>query len=111
MGVIGLLSAELCTLFIYRGKQGVDIVKYLNATEVLPRDLLIQIQKHIKGEVLYIPSGDEHTAWGEKNGSRSFFENRNKQIEKQYENGHSLELIASKYGLAYDTVRKIIYKK
>jgi len=86
-------------------------VKYLNAAEVLPEDLLIEIQKHIKGKVLYIPSGDEHIPWGEKNGSRSYFENRNKQIKQEYQNGYSLEQISQKYGLAYDTVRKIIYKK
>jgi len=67
-------------------------VKYLNAAEVLPKYLLIEIQKHIRGEVLYIPSGEEHIGWGEKNG-------------------YSLEQISHKYGLAYDTVRKILYKK
>lgn len=86
-------------------------MKYLNAAEVLPEYLLIEIQKHIRGEVLYIPSGDEHIGWGEKNGSRSYFENRNRQIKLEYKNGYSLEQISYKYGLAYDTVRKILYKK
>lgn len=86
-------------------------MKYLNAAEVLPESLLIEIQKHIKGEVLYIPSGDEHIGWGEKNGSRSYFENRNKQIKQHYQEGYSLDQISTKYGLAYDTVRKIIYRK
>lgn len=86
-------------------------MKYLNAAEVLPEHLLMEIQKHIKGKVLYIPTGDERIAWGEKNGSKSYFEDRNKEIKQQYQNGYSLEQISYNYGLAYDTVRKIIYKK
>lgn len=86
-------------------------MKYLNAAEVLPKYLLIEIQKHISGEVLYIPSGDENIRWGEKNGSRHYFENRNQNIKQKYQNGCSLEQISEEYGLAYETVRKIIYKK
>jgi len=86
-------------------------MKYLNAAEVLPKRLLIEIQKHINGEVLYIPSGNEHVKWGEKNGSKRYFENRNEQIKQKYQDGYSLEQISHEYGLAYDTVRKIIYKK
>lgn len=86
-------------------------MKYLNAAEVLPEDLLMEIQKHIKGEFLYIPSGDDHIRWGEKNGSRSYFKNRNRQIKQDYKNGLSIEEISHNYGLAFDTVRKIVYKK
>lgn len=85
-------------------------MKYLNAAEVLPKHLLIEIQKYIKGEILYIPS-DEYIKWGEKNGSRRYFLERNNSIKNDYENGQSMELISKKHGLAYDTVRKIIYKK
>lgn len=86
-------------------------MKYLNAAEVLPEYLLMEIQKHISGEVLYIPSGDKHKSWGAKSGSRSYFENRNRQIKLQYQNGYSIEQISLEFGLAYDTVRKIVYKK
>ncbi|SHK01289.1 hypothetical protein SAMN05444401_0380 [Clostridium amylolyticum] len=86
-------------------------MKYLNAAEVLPEYLLMEIQKHIRGEILYIPSGDEHIKWGEKNGSKIYFENRNKEMKSHYKNGYSIEQICHEYGLAYDTVRKILYKK
>ena len=86
-------------------------MKYSNAEEVLPKYLLVEIQKHISGEILYIPSGDEHVGWGEKNGSRRYFEDRNKKIKQQYQIGVSLEQISEEYGLAYETVRKILYKK
>jgi Mor family transcriptional regulator len=86
-------------------------MKYINAAEVLPEHLLIEIQKHISGEILYIPRGDDHTGWGEKNGSRSYFKNRNKEIKQQYQNGLSIENLSHEYGLAYETVRKIVYKR
>ncbi len=86
-------------------------MKYLNAAEVLPKHLLTEIQKHISGKTLYIPSVDEHPRWGEKNGTKRYFENRNFQIKQKYQKGYSLEQISYEYGLAYDTVRKILYKK
>ena len=86
-------------------------MKYLNAEEVLPKYLLMEIQKHISGEILYIPSGNGHVGWGEKNGSRRYFEDSNKSIKQRYQMGFSLEQLSEEYGLAYETVRKILYKK
>lgn len=31
-------------------------MKYVNATKVLPENLLVEIQKYVQGENLYIPS-------------------------------------------------------
>lgn len=86
-------------------------MKYLNAAEVLPNHLLMEIQKHVSGKILYIPSEDKRTRWGEKNGSRQYYANRNKKIKQKHQEGHSIQEISQKYGLAYETVRKIIYKK
>ena len=86
-------------------------MKYLNAAEVLPDRLLMEIQKHVRGEVLYVPSGDKPISWGEKNGSRQYYANRNKNIKQKYQSGYSIEEISQEYGLAYETVRKIVYKK
>jgi Mor family transcriptional regulator len=86
-------------------------MKYINAADVLPRNLLMEIQKYINGETIYIPIGEETIQWGEKSGSRDYFENRNQNIKQYYHNGYSLEQISQKYGLAYETVRKIVYKK
>jgi hypothetical protein len=41
-------------------------MKYINAAEVLPDYLIAEIQKHINGEVIYIPAGEERSKWGEK---------------------------------------------
>lgn len=85
-------------------------MKYRNAAEVLPEYLLIEIQKHISGEVLYIPTGEERLKWGEKNGSKRYFVNRNNQMKQQYQIGYTINQISQEFGLAYETVRKIVYK-
>ena len=86
-------------------------MEYLNAAEVLPQKLLMEIQKHIDGELLYIPNASGHKKWGEKSGSKAYFDTRNQQIKLQYRSGKAIELISQEFGLAFDTVRKIVYKK
>ncbi|KAB3527430.1 CD3324 family protein [Alkaliphilus serpentinus] len=86
-------------------------MKYLNAAEVLPNNLLVEVQKHISGKILYIPSENKKTPWGEKSGSKQYYAIRNKQIRHKYQKGFSIHEISQEYGLAYETVRKIIYKK
>lgn len=85
-------------------------MKYRNAAEILPKYLLTEIQKHISGECIYIPAGEEHIKWGEKNGSKHYFDNRNRQIKQRYQMGYTIEQISQEFGLAYETVRKIVYK-
>lgn len=85
-------------------------MKYKNAAEVLPASLLTEIQRYINGEVLYIPTGERHGKWGEKNGSKQYYENRNRLIKLQYKTGDTIDQIAVEYGLAYETVRKVVYK-
>lgn len=85
-------------------------MKYINAAEVLPEYLIIEIQKHISGEVIYIPAGEERSKWGEKNGSKQYYINRNERIKMYYKKGIKIEEIALEFGLAYETVRKIVYK-
>ena len=86
-------------------------MKYINAAEVLPKELLSQIQKHISGGILYIPLEEKRMGWGEKNGSKEFFSARNEKIRELYREGRSIEELSEQFGLAYDTVRKIVYNR
>jgi hypothetical protein len=85
-------------------------LKYRNAAEVLPINLLNEIQKHISGELLYIPTGENHVKWGEKNGSMQYYKDRNKNIKEMYDSGYTMEKIGIEFGLSLESVRKIIYK-
>lgn len=85
-------------------------MKYINAAEVLPDRLLNEIQRYVNGEVLYIPSVKKEIKWGDKNGTRQFFQNRNKMIKQRFLIGDTIEQLAEEFGLAYETVRKIVYR-
>lgn len=85
-------------------------MKYINAAEILPEKLLKELQTYIEGEVLYIPKTSTKKQWGSLNGSRLFYLERNKEIQRLYKEGHSIDVLAKRYGLAYSIIKKIIYR-
>lgn len=87
-------------------------MKYINAIEVLPKDLLNEIQKYIAGETIYIPQPEGlKNPWGSKTGTKQELRNRNKRIKFEKENGKTIEELMVKYNLSYDTIKKIVYIK
>ncbi len=84
-------------------------MKYINAADVLPEKLLKELQTYVKGDLLYVPCDLVQKGWGEKSGSRSYYLKRNSEIKKKYREGNSISQISDLYGLAFDTVKKIIY--
>ncbi len=84
---------------------------YVKAEEVLPADLLKEIQEHVQGVEIYIPKkGNSRLGWGERNGTRKVLAARNKEILRRYDDGESIYALAEQYHLSYDSVRKIISK-
>jgi len=87
-------------------------VKYRNASEVLPDELLRELKKYAAGEVLYIPCDGERGSWGAKSGSRSYYRQRNAEIRrKYYQLKQSMDALSEEYALSADTIRKIIYSQ
>lgn len=84
-------------------------MKYLNAAEILPEELIREIQKHISGNLIYIPNAYSPKKWGEKSGSREYYRKRNQAICAAYQKGTRMDELTKEYGLAYDTIRRIIY--
>ena len=84
-------------------------MKYINAADISPEKLLRQLQTYIDGDVPYIPKASKKMEWGTANGLRLFYQERNKEIQKLYKEGHSMEALAKKYNLAHSTIKKIIY--
>lgn len=82
---------------------------YINAADVLPKELLEQIQNYVKGSILYIPNDTVQKKWGEKSGSRQYYLERNKQIKTDYKKGKSVSEICNIYGLSPDRIKQIIY--
>ncbi|MDE7212103.1 MAG: hypothetical protein K2O03_11790 [Lachnospiraceae bacterium] len=84
-------------------------MKYINAAEILPEKLLKELQTYIEGEILYVPKTSSKKQWGTTTGSRLFYSERNEEIQKYYKEGYSINELASRYNLAYSTIKKIIY--
>ena len=84
-------------------------MKYINAAEILPEQLIKELQTYIDGNVLYVPKASAKKEWGATSGARTFYQERNKEIHKLFKEGYSIEALTEQYGLAYSTIKKIIY--
>jgi Mor family transcriptional regulator len=83
--------------------------RYKNAADVLPEDLLKQLQQYAAGDILYVPSPDKRQSWG-SSGTREHYEKRNAEIRRLYNHGSSVIALADQFHLSPETIRKIIYK-
>ncbi|OZI11805.1 hypothetical protein CEW92_09760 [Bacillaceae bacterium SAS-127] len=87
-------------------------MKYVKATNVLPEQLIIEIQKYVQGETIYIPKQKKsYEPWGTRSGSRKTLDNRNSSIQQAFKNGQTIAQLAEDYFLSVETIKKIVYKK
>ncbi|MBW4080619.1 CD3324 family protein [Paenibacillus sp. S150] len=85
-------------------------MKYRNAAKVLPEKLILEIQKYIQGETLYIPKLEaDYKNWGSLSGGRRLLDQRNERIRDAFHSGISIEWLAKEYFLSADTIKKIVY--
>ncbi len=85
-------------------------MRYKNASDVLPEELLREVQKYAAGETLYFPKDSARKKWGENSGARSFFAQRNAEIREKYLQRTSIARLAEEYCLSEETVRKIVFR-
>lgn len=83
-------------------------MKYLNAADVLPKELLKELSVYVSGQLLYVPSAKRKESWGSKSGSKQYYEQRNSMIIDLYLKGMSIDELRECFHLSYDTIRKII---
>ena len=51
-------------------------MSYVNAEDVLPKTLIEEIQKHVDGQLIYIPRKHERSlSWGEKTAQEKNWQN------------------------------------
>ena len=81
---------------------------YLNAAEVLPKELLEELSFYVNGQLLYIPSTKCKKSWGSESGSKQYYKERNNVIIDLYLKGMSIDELCERFHLSYDTIRKII---
>ena len=86
-------------------------MKYTAANDILPTELIEEIQKYIQGQYIYIPKEKGlRASWGSNSGSREYTEQRNNKIRKEFLNGKSKEILAETYCLSVASIKKIVYK-
>jgi len=87
-------------------------MSYIKVQDILPEELINIIQTYIDGEYIYIPKkSDNKKSWGECNGARNSFKDRNIEIHKMYLQGYTFSQLSQKYFLAEKTIRKIILRQ
>ncbi|AKG34623.1 CD3324 family protein [Paenibacillus durus] len=87
-------------------------MKYLKADEILPKELLKEIQRYVEGGILYIPKcHGPRKKWGENSGGAAYYRARNEEIRDRFHHGISITRLSELYGLSLETIRKIVYAK
>lgn len=85
-------------------------MKYRNAKDVLPADLLEQVQKYVQGEYLYIPIRDRYKVESVTD-YKTELEKRNRHIYTQYLEGMDQKRLSRIYNLSESSIRRIVMKQ
>ena len=84
---------------------------YRNAEDILPQELILQIQNYVAGENIYIPQKkNNRRGWGSQTDICQELDQRNHQILTDYKNGMSVNKLAEKYFLSDKSIRRILHK-
>ena len=87
-------------------------MSYIKTEDILPEELIRQIQEYVDGVYIYIPRkpGTRHI-WGQETGYRSELKERNEQIRNDYTTGMRVPALSRKYHLSEKSIRRILQKK
>ena len=85
-------------------------MKYVNANEVLPAELLAAVQKYYQGGYLYIPKGNACEV-KRKTDYKVELEKRNQYIYLKHLEGRTNRQLANIYHLSESSIRRIIAKE
>lgn len=84
-------------------------MRYKNATQHLPKELLEQVQQYADGEFLYIPRiKGAKKEWGAKTATRRELMARNERIYKEYLAGARADTLARRYFLSIKSIQRIV---
>lgn len=87
-------------------------MKYVNADIILPESLLKEVQKYVQGGMMYIPTPPQaRKGWGENSGGRTFLDQRNEEIRRNFSGGASIPQLSEQFCLSCDSIKKIVYAK
>ncbi len=82
-------------------------MSYIRAENVLPRELIEEIQHYISGTSIYIPC-KEKKVWGSQTKTKRYYQLRNQEIFEQYRQGTSTKALAAAYSLSEKSIQRIL---
>ena len=87
-------------------------MSYIKAEEILPEELIREIQQYADGVTVYIPRkpGTRH-AWGQETNYKTELKDRNDRIRVDYAAGDSVPVLSCKYHLSEKSIRRILQRK
>lgn len=84
-------------------------MRYVRAQDILPPDLLDQLQRYIDGAYLYVPrKGENRLSWGARTHSKEETRARNREIFLRAQAGEPPSRLAEAYYLTEKTIRRIL---
>lgn len=84
-------------------------MSYINALEVLPKELVEKIQRYVDGRSIYIPKPkNKWSKWGENTDTKAYIEKRNTRLYIDYKDGATILELSERYFLDPKSIRRII---
>ena len=87
-------------------------MRYQKAEEVLPAELLAQVQKYADGVYLYIPRRADHRqSWGNSTRYREELRQRDESIRYLHRAGLGAAELAERFHLSVKTIQRVLRQK
>ena len=86
-------------------------MSYIKAEDILPEELIRQIQEYADGVYIYIPRkpGTRH-AWGQETAYKAELKIRNDRIRNDFAAGEGVSALSRRYHLSEKSIRRILQK-
>jgi len=86
-------------------------MSYIKAEDILPEELIRQIQEYADSVCIYIPRkpGNRHP-WGQKTDYKTELKIRNDRIRSDHAAGTGVAALSRKYHLSEKSIRRILQK-
>ena len=87
-------------------------MSYSKAIDLIPTELLNEIQKYVDGEYIYIPRKESNKrSWGTNTTTKQEINTRNKEIYSDYQGGMDINTLSESYYLSVKSIQRILLKE
>ena len=84
-------------------------MRYKNAKDILPKDILALIQQYTDGEYIYIPrKAENRKCWGQNTNSKTETQARNEKIYAGFKSGRTIDELSREHFLSEKSIQRII---